>query len=75
MNITENPLRRVSGWFPRITTREDDELTTAGRASTQMLLAISMTGKHLYQGTVPGHVKARRRAANKRARAARRAHR
>lgn len=40
--------------------------------STKMLLAISATGKHLYQGTVDPEVVRRRRAANKRARHARR---
>lgn len=49
------------------------DVREAKRASTKMLLAISATGKHLYQGTVPAHVKARRRAANKVARKARRA--
>lgn len=32
----------------------------------------ALQGKHIYAGTVPDHVKARRRAANKRARASRR---
>jgi hypothetical protein len=36
-------------------------------------LAMAKTGKHVYAGTVPSHVKARRRAANKAARASRRA--
>jgi hypothetical protein len=38
-----------------------------------MLLALNYTGKHIYAGTVPEAVKARRRAANKVARRARRA--
>lgn len=38
----------------------------------RMTLALNTTGKHIYGGTVPGHVKARRRAANKVARASRR---
>lgn len=40
---------------------------------TGMLSAMGATGKHVYGGSVPDHVKARRRAANKRARIARRA--
>lgn len=43
------------------------------RASTRMLLAMARTGRPIYAGTVPAAVVARRRAANKRARAARRA--
>jgi len=39
---------------------------------TRMLLAIAATGKHMYEGTAPPAVKARRRAANKAARKARR---
>lgn len=33
-----------------------------------ILLAMHRTGRHIYEGTVPQHVVARRRAANKRAR-------
>jgi hypothetical protein len=64
------PLRIV----PWVRNRTDEEFAAAeaNRPTTQMLLAISATGKHLYQGTVPAHVKARRRAANKVARRARR---
>lgn len=40
---------------------------------TGMLVALADTGKHVYQGTVSGAEKARRRAKNKSARAARRA--
>ena len=36
------------------------------------LVLAAMQRKHVYAGTVPEHVKARRRAANKRARASRR---
>lgn len=43
-------------------------MDTLGR----LILALNTTGKHIYAGTVPHHVKARRRAANKAARAARR---
>jgi hypothetical protein len=59
----------------RVETRTDEQLAVAegNRPTTQMLLAISATGKHLYQGTVPAHVKARRRRQNKAARLARRA--
>lgn len=39
------------------------------------LAALNRTGKHIYGGTVPAHVKARRRARNKAARHARRVHR
>lgn len=46
-------------------------------ASALMLLALrdkrAQAGATIYAGTVPAHVKARRRAANKRARVARRA--
>jgi hypothetical protein len=44
-------------------------ITPAG----QMAIAMAAIGKPFYQGTVPVHVKARRRAANKAARKARRA--
>jgi hypothetical protein len=37
-----------------------------------ILFALNNTGKHVYAGTVPAHVKARRRAANKVARVSRR---
>lgn len=43
--------------------------------STKMLLALGMSGKHLYQGTVPPAIVARRRAKNRAARRARRVHR
>lgn len=38
----------------------------------RMILALQDTGKHVYAGTVPHHIKQQRRAANKAARAARR---
>lgn len=38
-----------------------------------LLLALNRSGKHIYEGTVPAHVKAKRRAKNKAARAARKA--
>lgn len=40
--------------------------------SLNMLLALNRTGRHIYEGTVPQHVKARRRARNKVARLSRR---
>ena len=43
------------------------------RNATGMLVALADTGKHVYGGTVPGHVKADRRRKNKAARVARRA--
>lgn len=49
------------------------EVTEAQSTGTKMLLALARTGKHVYAGTVPPHVIAKRRAANKRARIARRA--
>lgn len=49
------------------------EVTPQQHARTQMLGALAATGKRVYEGTVPQHVIDRRRAANKRARVARRA--
>lgn len=57
----KNPFRKALAQSP------------AQRNSTGMLLALGDTGKHVYQGTVPAHVKAKRRAQNKSARVARRA--
>lgn len=37
-----------------------------------VLFGLNNSKKHMYEGTVPSHVKARRRAKNKRARVARR---
>lgn len=65
----------VSGRFPRVSTVTAEDVRTANRPSTKMLLAISATGKHLYQGTVSGVEKANRRRRNKAARSARRARR
>ena len=48
-----------------------DDIARAESASTKMLLALSATGRHIYGGTVTTAEKARRRAKNKRARAAR----
>jgi hypothetical protein len=44
-------------------------------ASVQMLIAFRVLGYRMYEGTVPAAVKARRRAANRRAGIARRANR
>lgn len=49
------------------------DITEAQRTSTKMLLALPATGRHVYQGTVPPQVKARRRTQNRAARVARRA--
>lgn len=43
------------------------------RNATGMLVALADTGKHVYLGTVPAHVKAARRRQGKAARAARKA--
>jgi len=43
--------------------------------AVSILWALQSTGKHVYAGTVPAHVKARRRAANKVAKASRKANR
>lgn len=45
--------------------------TTRQRNSTGMLVALARTGKHIYEGTVPAGVKARRRRKGKAARLAR----
>lgn len=50
-----------------------DDVAKATSTDTQMLLALAATRKHVYEGTVPPAVIARRRAANKRARITRRA--
>jgi hypothetical protein len=47
------------------------DITPAG----EMAFALKATEKPIYEGTVPAHVKARRRARNARARKARRANR
>ena len=41
-------------------------------SSFELAILRGLQNKQVYQGTVPGHVKAQRRAANKRARLARR---
>lgn len=49
-----------------------EDIAKASSPSTKMLLALRAKGKHMYEGTVPAAVKARRRAQGKRARHARR---
>ena len=71
--ITQQKLALARFPAPRVTTITPDEVAHADRPSTQMLLAMGAIGKPIYEGTVPGHVKARRRAAGKAARRARKA--
>jgi hypothetical protein len=59
--------------FPRVTTVTPDDIAKATSPSTKMALALAATRKRVYEGTVPGAVKAERRAKNKAARKARRA--
>lgn len=73
IDLGEVEKARVLGNLQRIQTIDADEIAHANRPSTQMLLAISAMGKHLYQGTVSGAEKDRRRARDKRARRARKA--
>lgn len=49
------------------------EVTDHQKSLTAMLVAMGRTGKHVYEGTVPTAVIARRRAKSKAARRARRA--
>lgn len=56
-----------------ITIATPDDIQKATSPSTKMALALAATGKHVYEGTVSGVVKAKRRAKNKAARRARRA--
>ena len=49
--------------------------TTAARSTYAFRILLALQAKPMYEGTVPAAVKARRRAANKRARVARRANR
>lgn len=58
---------------PGVTTVTPDDIAKATSPSTKMALALAATGKQVYEGTVSGVEKAKRRAKNKRARAARRA--
>lgn len=50
-----------------------DDIERATSTSTKMLLAMTATGRRVYEGTVPAAVIARRRAKNKAARHARKA--
>ena len=50
-----------------------EDISKANSPSTKMALALAATGKHVYEGTVSGAVRATRRAKNKAARRARRA--
>ena len=52
-----------------------DELTPTQKLQRAILIQLNQTGKHIYGGTVPAKVVAQRRAANKRAKASRRANR
>lgn len=47
----------------------------SGDSSYARAILMALQGKHVYQGTVPNHVKSRRRAASKVARASRRVNR
>ncbi|WP_228941807.1 hypothetical protein [Nocardioides sp. Leaf374] len=64
------PAHLLPDYIPTVT---PDDVAQATSPSTKMLLAITATGRHLYEGTVAPATIARRRAANRRARAARRA--
>lgn len=59
--------------FPKVSIASPEDVAKANSPATKMLLAISATGKHLYEGTVSAAEKSRRRAKNKAARRARRA--
>ena len=59
--------------FPRVTTATAEDIAKATSPSTKMALALAVTGKRVYEGTVPAATIARRRAKNKAARKARRA--
>ena len=52
-----------------------DEMTPTQKLQRAILIQLNQTGKHIYGGTVPAKVVAQRRAANKRAKASRRANR
>lgn len=58
---------------PWIRTSSDQDV--AQQWSPQSQMAVALAGKQTYEGTVPAHVKARRRAKNKAARRARRVNR
>jgi hypothetical protein len=57
-------------------TKTDELLPIANRRNGLLILsALRHHRKHVYEGTVPAHVKAKRRARNKQARLSRRANR
>jgi len=60
-------------YAPGVEVVTPDDIMRAESPSTKMALALAATGKTVYGGTVPGHVKATRRRRNKAARQARRA--
>lgn len=60
---------------PGVTIVTPDDIAKATSPSTKMALALAATGRKVYEGTVDPAVVARRRAKNKAARKARRAHR
>lgn len=66
------PLSESDALAPWIT---DADIDIAESPRFQMLVALSATKAHVYGGTVPAHVIAKRRAKNKAARKARRSHR
>lgn len=49
--------------------------TSTTRRPNAILMALNLTGRHIYAGTVPAATVAKRRQRNKAARIARRAHR
>lgn len=61
--------------FPRIRIASDADVEKATSPSTLMAVVLNRTKRdgEVYAGTVPGRVKAKRRARGKRARAARKA--
>lgn len=58
--------------LPWVSVASDEDLAKASSPSTKMAVALSRLA-HVYGGTVPAHVKAKRRRQNKAARIARRA--
>lgn len=70
---TELDVRQILSNLHRPRLRRRVVLDVAHRNRTGMLVALGETGRHVYAGTVPAAVKARRRAHSKAARRARRA--
>lgn len=58
---------KLGEYFDRL--RDHDKATVKG--DVRAIVSLNRTGKLIYPGTVPAHVKARRRAANKVARRSR----